>query len=117
MVSRSMTPTELDNLHKDLAILAKQQLELDQRLQEVERMKGNTGMTKSQAESIFKVIKQVLDKRDERLAASHDSVHKAAIRDVRESRMLTNDLAKSTFNEACDTLKGAVEMLFAGAKS
>ena len=113
-MNRTMTPTDQDGIRKDLALLAQQQLELDQRLREIERVKPITGaQLDKRLMVVFEVVRDALKTRTEEKAAAHDSVHKQAIRDVRENALLAGELGKSTFNEACDALKQAVEQILA----
>lgn len=108
--------TDLDQIRKDLALVARQQLELDKRLGEQVKLKDvvTQEQYRSQSEIMFGLIKEALDQREQKILASHDSVHRSAIADVRSSALLATELGRSTFTDSCDALKAAVENLLAG---
>ena len=108
--------TQVEKLNQDVALLAQQQLDFDKRLKAV-KAPAATGITKGQAEAIFKTFKEGLDKLEQKITASHGQVHRAAIAEVKDSAMAATMLGKANFTEACDVLKQSIEHVLAGTGS
>jgi len=105
---------QIEQLRQDLAVIASQQLEIDKRLKSTPK---TTGISKEAADAIFDAVKKALDKLEAKMIASHGSVHRAAINEIRDSALAATMLGKATFTESVDTLKSAVEHVLAGTGS
>ena len=108
--------TQVEQLKKDQAMLAQQQLDFDSRLKAL-KAPATTGMTKAQAEETIKLIKMGLENLEKKITQSHGQVHRQAIAEVRDQAMAATMLGKANFTEACDVLKQSVEHVLAGTGS
>ncbi|MEJ8815460.1 hypothetical protein WKW77_30655 [Variovorax ureilyticus] len=109
--------TQVEQLRKDQAMLAAQQLEFDKRLKAFKAPVASTGITKAQVEVIYETVRKALDQREEKILQSHGQVHRAAINEVKDQALAATLLGKSSFIDACDLLRGAVESILAGTGS
>lgn len=109
--------TQVEQLKQDVALLASQQLQFDDRLKKFKAPSVPATFTEAQAQAIFKMVKMGMDRVEEKLTQSHGAVHRQAIAEVRDQALGVALLGKASFTDACDMLRSAVEQLLAGTGS